>query len=86
MKAKVVAVKGVCNAGHEVGDTFPLSCRYPGPLCGYFFHDLFPRISVLQHGGCYPWWREGQTEFEYHCPDRVNQVSLVIEVQEEDEV
>ena len=80
MIARVVGVKGNCNAGHQVGDQFPISCRYPGVLCGYFFHDIFPNICVMQTGGSFPWWSKGQTSFEYHCSDRVNQVSLVIEV------
>jgi uncharacterized repeat protein (TIGR04076 family) len=83
MTAKVLSVKGVCNAGHEIGDKFPLSCRYPGQLCGYFFHDIFPSISVIQHGGAFPWWSEDQRTFEYHCPDQANQVSLLIEVLED---
>ncbi|MBU0513191.1 MAG: TIGR04076 family protein [Proteobacteria bacterium] len=80
MLATIVAVKGTCNAGHESGDRFTLSCRYPGELCGYFFHDIFPNLSVIQHGGAYPWWTEGQNKFEYHCPDRHNQVTLLVEV------
>ena len=83
MIARIIGIKGICSAGHEIGDTFPLSCRYPGQLCGYFFHDIFPNISVIQHGGGYPWWQEGQRTFEYYCPDHVNQVSLVVEVQED---
>lgn len=84
MMAHVLNVKGTCNAGHETGDKFPLSCRYPGALCGYFFHQIFPTISVIQHGGSFPWWSERQTKFEYHCPDSANQVSLVIEVLEDE--
>lgn len=80
LMARIVGVKGNCNAGHEVGDQFPISCRYPGQLCGYFFHDIFPNISLIQHGGSFPWWSEGQRKFKYLCPDHKNQVSLVIEV------
>lgn len=78
--ADVLSVKGRCNAGHEVGDRFELSCHNPDGLCGFFYHDLFPKLSVMQFGGRYPWWDEDQTVFEYECPDRKNCVTLKLEI------
>ena len=49
-------------------------------LCGFFYHDIFPYLSVMQFGGKYPWW-DGSIEVE--CPDRYNTVSLKIERKDE---
>jgi uncharacterized repeat protein (TIGR04076 family) len=46
--ATVTGVKGKCNAGHQVGDTFEISCHNPAGLCGFFYHDIFPSLSTLQ--------------------------------------
>jgi len=76
----VIDQKGTCNAGHEVGDRFELSCYNSDGLCGFFYTFLFPRLSVMQFGGRYPWWNEGQNTFEYECPDKKNPVTLRLEI------
>lgn len=76
MSARVVSVKGECSAGHQVGQKLKLSCWDPGGLCGYFYHDIFPTLSVLQFGGAYPWAPEGEMTLE--CPDRGNAVTIVL--------
>jgi len=43
-------------------------------LCGFFYHDLFPSLSVLQFGGKYPWF--SQDEIMAECPDRHNAVII----------
>lgn len=53
-KAEIVDVKGACNAGHRIGDTFSISCYDTGGLCGFFYHDLFPSLSVVQLGESFP--------------------------------
>jgi uncharacterized repeat protein (TIGR04076 family) len=78
--ATVTDLKGTCNAGHEIGDQFYLSCHNPDGLCGFFYHDIFPRLSVIQFGGRYPWWTQEQTVFKYECPDKKNLVTLKLEV------
>lgn len=80
--AEVVKMDGICNAGHKIGDTFELSCHKTGGLCGFFYHDLFPRISVIQYGGRYPWWSEKQSVFEYVCQDRKVNLTLRLEIVE----
>lgn len=74
--ATVVGLKGQCNAGHKVGDTFELSCWNTGGLCGWFYHDIFPHLSALQFGGNFPWWEGDAIELE--CPDRFNLLSIKV--------
>ncbi len=76
MKAEVLEVKGECSAGHRKGETFSISCYDSGGLCGFFYHDIFPSLSVMQYGGKYPWAPEGELTLE--CPDRYNAVTLKI--------
>jgi uncharacterized repeat protein (TIGR04076 family) len=52
--ATVTGVKGHCNAGHQEGDTFELSCHNPDGLCGFFYHDIFPSLMAFQFGGDFP--------------------------------
>jgi uncharacterized repeat protein (TIGR04076 family) len=70
----ITDVKGNCNAGHYVGETFEISYHNPAGLCGLFYHDIFPDLSTLQFGGNMPWW-EGDT-IEVHCPDLDNLVTM----------
>jgi uncharacterized repeat protein (TIGR04076 family) len=74
--AEVVSVKGECSAGHKVGDTFQPSCWDSGGLCGLFYHDIFPNLSVMQFGGKYPWGSGDELTLE--CPDRENAVTLLL--------
>jgi len=74
--AEVLSVKGGCSAGHKVGETFELSCWDTGGLCGFFYHDIFPSLNVMQFDGKYPWGAADQLVLE--CPDRENAVTLRI--------
>jgi uncharacterized repeat protein (TIGR04076 family) len=74
LEAEVVNVVGKCTVGHKKGDKLVLSCYDSGGLCGFFYHDIFPSLSVLQFGGSYPWSRDGSLTLE--CPDRKNAVTL----------
>lgn len=76
MKAEVLEVKGKCNAGHKKGDTLTIGCYDSGGLCGFFYHDIFPSLSVMQFGGKYPW--SSQDELTLECPDRENAVTIRI--------
>jgi len=75
--ATITGLKGHCSAGHEAGDTFEISCHNPGGLCGFFYHDIFPSLSIFQFGGCLPWWK-GDT-IELQCPDPHNLVKMKLE-------
>lgn len=74
MEGVITGVKGTCNAGHRVGETFEISCHNPAGLCGFFYHDIFPSLSTFQFGGSMPWWK-GDT-IELQCPDSYNLVTM----------
>jgi len=76
LTAEVISVKGACSAGHKVGDKLELTCWDCGGLCGFFYHDIFPNLSVMQFGGTYPW--SSLDELILECPDRENVVTLRI--------
>lgn len=72
----VKAAKGVCSAGHKVGDEFELSGYSPGGLCGFFYHGIFPYLIMLQFGGGYPAeWGDPEV-IEVDCIDKANAVTL----------
>ncbi|MBA4393889.1 MAG: TIGR04076 family protein [Desulfobacca sp.] len=75
--ATITFVKGKCSAGHQVNETFEISCHNPGGLCGFFYHDIFPTLSTFQFGGNFPWW-QGDT-IEVQCPDPGNLVTIRLE-------
>jgi uncharacterized repeat protein (TIGR04076 family) len=72
--ATIVESIGHCSAGHQVGETFEISCHNPAGLCGWFYHDIFPNLSTFQFGGSMPWW-QGDT-IQLSCPDKLNLVTL----------
>ena len=70
-------VKGHCNAGHKVGDEIELSGHSAGGLCGFFYHDLFPYIIMLQFGGGFPkQWGGNQDVVNMECMDKFNLVKI----------
>ncbi len=70
----IKAVKGSCSFGHKAGDKLEISGYSPGGLCGFFYHDIFPYIVMLQFGGSFPWGDQDVLELE--CMDRTNAVTL----------
>jgi uncharacterized repeat protein (TIGR04076 family) len=68
----ITGIKGYCSAGHKVGDKFELSAHNSAGLCGFFYHDIFPYIVMLQFGGSFPpdWGDPDIVELE--CMDRIN--------------
>ena len=76
VKAEVVGLKGTCNAGHKVGDTFDLSCWDSGGMCGWLYHALFPTLNVMQFDGSYPW---GADETIFNCPDSYNLLTVKVQ-------
>ncbi|MBU2498544.1 MAG: TIGR04076 family protein [Proteobacteria bacterium] len=76
LSAEVLSIKGTCSAGHKIGEAFPISCWDSGGLCGFFYHDIFPNLNVMQFGGEYPWG--GADEMVLECPDRDNLVKIRI--------
>jgi uncharacterized repeat protein (TIGR04076 family) len=75
--ATVTGLKGKCNAGHFVGEQLEISCHNTKGLCGFLYHDMFPKLSVMQFGGKYPWGDPDVLEIE--CPDRHNLLTIRLE-------
>jgi uncharacterized repeat protein (TIGR04076 family) len=75
---EVKCIKGLCSAGHKVGDTFELSAHNADGLCGFLYHDIFPYVVMLQFGGGFPPEWGNPDILELACMDRVNE--LVIEL------
>ncbi|MGA1840891.1 MAG: TIGR04076 family protein [bacterium] len=70
-------VKGFCKAGHKPGDEIELSGHGAGGLCGFFYHELFPYIIMLQFGGSFPIEWEGDPDvINFECLDKKNAVTL----------
>ncbi|MFX1294662.1 MAG: TIGR04076 family protein [Promethearchaeota archaeon] len=70
-------VKGNCNAGHKKGDQIELSGHTNGGLCGFFYHDIFPYIIMLQFGGGFPEkWVDDPDIIELVCMDKMNEVTI----------
>ena len=69
-------VKGFCNAGHKAGDRIELSGHQAGGLCGFFYHDVFPYIILLQFGGGLPPEWGDPDVIELECMDKVNAVKI----------
>jgi len=78
----IKAVKGNCSWGHKVGDTFEISAHDTAGVCGFFYHDIFPYVIMLQFGGGFPETWGGPDKVELECMDRWNAVK--IELRRED--
>jgi uncharacterized repeat protein (TIGR04076 family) len=73
----IKSVKGVCNAGHKKGDKIELSGHNTGGLCGFFYHDIFPYIIMLQFGGSFPKeWVVDPDVVVLECMDRMKSVRI----------
>lgn len=75
----IKSVKGHCHAGHKAGQKVELDCHNTGGLCGFFYHDIFPTLTLLQFGGQYPWGDPDRVKLE--CPDRENVVTIELQRQ-----
>ena len=76
--ATVTGIKGECRAGHEVGETFELSCHDSAGLCGFCYHHIFANLQTFQFGGNMPWW-QGNDTIHLQCPDPYNLLTLKLE-------
>jgi uncharacterized repeat protein (TIGR04076 family) len=73
IKAEVTGLKGQCNAGHKVGETFDVSIWDTAGMCGILYHAIFPTLNVVQFDGAYPW---GADEISFNCPDGRNLLTV----------
>jgi uncharacterized repeat protein (TIGR04076 family) len=74
--AIIRGVKGTCSMGHKVGDEFEISAYNTAGLCGFFYHDIFPYIVMLQFGGAFPPQWGGGDVVQLECMDRYNAVTI----------
>ncbi len=72
----IKAVKGSCHAGHRPGDEIELSGHDTGGMCGFFYHQCFPYIIMLQFGGGFPpeWGNPDVVKLD--CMDKSNAVTI----------
>lgn len=73
IKAEVIGLGRVCNAGHKVGDQFEVSCYNTAGMCGFLYNAIFPTLNVMQFEGSYPW---GTDEAVLNCPDTYNLLTI----------
>ncbi|MBN1662550.1 MAG: TIGR04076 family protein [Deltaproteobacteria bacterium] len=74
--ATVKSVKGNCSWGHEEGDSFEISCHNTAGLCGFFYHDIYPQLMMLQFGGSFPATWGNQDVVNVECMDKYNLVKM----------
>ncbi|MFC1895572.1 TIGR04076 family protein [Thermodesulfobacteriota bacterium] len=68
--------KGTCSAGHKIGDQIELSGHSSGGLCGFFYHDVFPYVIMLQFGGGFPPEWGDPDVLNLECMDKFNLVKM----------
>jgi len=71
--ARVISQKGVCEAGHRVGDEFVIGQKTPEGMCSWAFYTLFPFAEPLQFGCAFPWEKD-PLKAKVACPDADNPV------------
>lgn len=76
VEGEILSVKGTCGWGHKAGDRLALSAHDTAGLCGFFYHDLFPYIVMLQFGGGFPAaWGDPEV-IDFRCMDKANEVAM----------
>jgi len=74
--ATIKSAKGICHWGHKPGDSFEISAYDTASLCGFFYHEIFPYILMLQFGGGFPKEWGGPDSVELECPDKAAPVTI----------
>jgi uncharacterized repeat protein (TIGR04076 family) len=69
----VISQKGVCGAGHKVGDQWIVSGVTPAGFCNAAFSILYPNIRMFRFGGILPWTKDPDT-YNVSCDDPENPV------------
>mgnify|MGYP000533550847 CR=1 FL=1 len=71
----VVAQRGVCVAGHNVGETFLVpgdSERFTATgICLHALATMMPKLLALRYGASFP-WAAPDGAVEHACPDAEN--------------
>ncbi|MCD6534877.1 MAG: TIGR04076 family protein [Deltaproteobacteria bacterium] len=66
--AKIIEVGGACSIGMKVGDEFELSVHQCGDFCGYFYHNIFQWVTLLQFDGTFPLFPDKDV-MVWECPN-----------------
>ena len=70
----VKEIKGTCDNGHQVGDTFEITdAKTPGGICLGAFSAIHPMLIGLMLGGDIPWSDDKDVDI-VACPDPKNSV------------
>ena len=73
IRATVVSLKGHCNNGHAVGQSWDIESLTPAGICISAFTCIIPAMRVLRFGGEFPWAKDKGTA-QVACPDAENPV------------
>ncbi len=68
--ATVIEASEDCTIGIQLGDEFELSSYKCGDFCGYFYHDIYPWLSLLQFDGTLD--PESPDVQYWDCPNKGN--------------
>jgi uncharacterized repeat protein (TIGR04076 family) len=79
VRAKVIAQKGHCDAGHGVGDEVVFDWdknEIIGHVCLHALYSMLPKIYALAHGADVMYARDeaGNRVARHACPDGANPV------------
>ena len=75
--AKVIDKQGDCTIGMDIGDEFDLTIHKCGDFCGYFYHNIFGWVKMLEFGGTFP-LLEDPDVMVWECPNANNRVKVEI--------
>jgi len=73
--AKIIEIEGQCSIGMKVGDEFELGVHQCGDFCGYFYHNIFQWVNVLQFDGTFPLFPDKDV-MVWECPNSKNRVKV----------
>jgi len=77
LEIELIEGKGVCAAGHSIGDRFIIpgdteQFRCSG-LCIHALGSMLPKIVAMRYGADFPWLRGKDPDRSTHlCPDAAN--------------
>jgi uncharacterized repeat protein (TIGR04076 family) len=80
--ARILSVRGTCEARHEAGQEFDLSgdvvvgySGKPNTLCQALYCAIYPSYRTLRFGGTFPWEKDTDVA-RVACPDPDNPVTV----------
>ena len=73
IRVKVVFKKGICTAGHKVGQEWIVGQHTPAGICTSAYNSIYPFIRGLRGAGYFE-YPAGSGVARLGCPDAWNQV------------